>query len=48
MTNKQLNSEKRTAKEAVLDVRITLEYSIKLLEDYKGDQRPRFMTLVKL
>ena len=37
MTDKQCNKEKRTAREAVIDMKITLEYSIKLLEDYKGD-----------
>ena len=37
MTSKQCNAEKRTARDAVLDIKITLEYSIKLLEDYKGD-----------
>lgn len=37
MTDKQCKAETRTAKNVVLDIKITLEYSIKLLEDYKND-----------
>lgn len=47
MTNKQCNTEKRTAKEAVLDMKITLEYSIKLLEDYRGDLKTELQDLGK-
>lgn len=47
MTDKQLNAEKRSAKEAVIDIKVTLEYSIKLLEDYKGDLKTELQDLNK-
>ena len=47
MTDKQLNAEKRSAKEAVIDIKVTLEYSIKLLEDYKNDLKTELQDLNK-
>ena len=37
MTKKQETAIKRDLKNSILDIKITLEYSIKLLEDYQGD-----------
>ena len=47
MTDKQCNAEKRSAKEAVIDIKVTLEYSIKLLEDYKNDLKTELQDLNK-
>jgi len=37
ITSKQLTALKRDGKSSVFDIQISLEYSIKLLEDYQGD-----------
>ena len=47
MTDKQLNTAKREAKTAVIDMKITLFYSIKLLEDYRGDLKIELQDLTK-
>jgi hypothetical protein len=47
MTDKQCNTEKRDAKACVIDMKITLEYSIKLLEDYRGDLKIELQDLTK-
>ena len=47
MTKKQCNKEKQEARAAVIDMKITLEYSIKLLEDYKGYLKIELQDLTK-
>ena len=47
MTDKQLTKEKRDAKAEILDLRITLAFSIKLLEDYRGDLKMELTELNK-
>ena len=39
ITPKQVTALKRDSKSSVLNIQITLEYSIKLLEDYQKDLR---------
>ena len=39
MTEKQCNAAKREARLAVTDMKVTLEFSIRLLEDYRGDMK---------
>ena len=48
ITEKQCRKLNSETKEAVLDIRITLEYSIKLLEDYKSDLKIEITDLTKL
>ena len=47
ITSKQVTALKRDSKSSVLNIQITLEYSIKLLEDYQGDLKEEVKDLTQ-
>ena len=47
MTNKQLFKEKKNVKNEILDLKISLAFSIKLLDDYRGDLKIELSDLNK-
>ena len=47
ITSKQVTALKRDSKSSVLNIQITLEYSIKLLEDYQKELRTELKDLTQ-